>query len=153
VTFGRESTRDPHGRPSPYISVSRASRRIGRSPPHDKILRGRQTPYMGSEAEPATKYGGCNLLYGGILAKIPLSRFGRRFRQGKAPALLCGRSTRDQGRREQGSLCERALEGCGGLSKFFQKSLLTRFIQRTYKPLPETMGAVEKQGGASKITG
>jgi len=45
------------------------------------------------------------------------------------------------------------MEGCEGMAKFFQKSLLTWFVQRTYKPLPETTGPAEKQGGASKIPG
>jgi len=49
--------------------------------------------------------------------------------------------------------CERALEGCIEGVKIFGNSLLTWFIQRTYKPLPETMGPTEKQGGASKIQG
>jgi len=55
--------------------------------------------------------------------------------------------------RLRASPCERAMEGCEGMAKFFQKSLLTWFVQRTYKPLPETTGPAEKQGGASKIPG
>jgi hypothetical protein len=51
------------------------------------------------------------------------------------------------------SPCERALEGCSEAVKIFPNSLLTWFIERTYKPLPETMGPTEKQGGASKIPG
>lgn len=53
----------------------------------------------------------------------------------------------------QASPGERALEGCAGEPEIFQNSLLTWFCQRTYKPLPETMGPAEKQGDASKILG
>jgi hypothetical protein len=44
-------------------------------------------------------------------------------------------------------------EGIGGLQgalDFFENSLLTRFVERTYKPLPDETGPAEKQGGASK---
>ena len=55
--------------------------------------------------------------------------------------------------RSRASPCERASEPCSAGVKFFQNSLLTWFVVRTYKPLPETMEPTEKQGGASKIPG
>jgi hypothetical protein len=60
---------------APIICFARISGRIGRSPRATKIPKTVKAPYVGPETEGATKYGGCNALYGGIRAKNHLLRF------------------------------------------------------------------------------